>query len=127
MKERDLLNWTIACAERTGWKAYHVPAPMTAGRDGKWHGSKRAKGLPDLFLLHDDPPRMIIAELKGDGGELSDEQREFLRLARNVVSNSVLWPHAEFAVAAERAFAVYAWTPADQPIIEGILKSKMLI
>lgn len=123
LKERDLLNWIIAAAEATGWRCYHVPAPMTAGRDGKWHGSPRAKGLPDLFLLHDDPPRMIVAEVKGDGGKLSEAQQEFLRLARNV-ADSLIEDRLTYPV---RQIGVYAWTPAEQDIIERILKSKTLL
>ena len=123
MKEKDLLNWIIACAERTGWLVKHVPAPMTAGRDGKWHGSPRAAGLPDLFMLHDDPPRMIIAEVKGTGGKLSDRQREFLRAAQAVAE----WSRDHTNYDDDRNLGVYAWTPADQPIIEQMLKSKILL
>lgn len=132
MRERDLLNWIIACAEATGWLVKHVPAPMTAGRDGKWHGSPRAAGLPDLFMLHDDPPRMIIAEAKGDGGELSERQREFLQAAKLVADEA--WQtldatsmSGEMYGRIERIMGVYAWTPTDQPIIETILRSKVLL
>jgi hypothetical protein len=124
-RERDLLNWIIATAEATGWTVFHVPAPMTAARGGGFVGSKRAAGLPDLFLLHDDPPRMIIAEVKGPNGKLSERQREFLHGANRV---------ADFAESlsgddrsgewGERCVGVYAWTPTDEPIIETILRSK---
>lgn len=121
MKERDFLNWIIAVAERTGWKVYHVPAPMVAARGGGFVGSKRAAGLPDLFLLHDDPPRMIVAEVKGTGGKLSDNQREFLALARGVSEQTI------DAITTEPTVGVYAWTPEHQPIIETMLKSKALL
>ena len=127
MKERDLLNWTIAVAERTGWKVYHVPAPMVADRGGqKFVPSRRGAGLPDLFLLHEDPPRLIIAELKGDRGSLTDEQREFLRLARDVADETQRLAHIA-PQPGMRAVGVYAWTPADRDIIEQILKSKVLL
>ena len=122
MKERDFLNWIIACAEATGWKVWHVPAPMVAGRKGQFVGSPRAAGLPDLFLLHDDPPRMIVAEVKGDGGKLSDKQREFLSMARAVAEATCLSPLKPSSC----PVGVYAWTPDDQKIIEGILRSKVL-
>ncbi len=135
MKERDFLNWIIAVAETTGWKVYHVPAPMVADRAGKGRfvGSLRAAGLPDLFLLHDDPPRMIVAEVKGDGGKLSPKQIEFLALARAVAEATV--PEAAIFVGGRdtgrtariRLVGVYAWLPADQPIIETMLKSKVLL
>jgi hypothetical protein len=138
VKERDFLNWIIACAEATGWKVWHVPAPMTAtgrGAERRFVGAKRAAGLPDLFLLHDDPPRMIVAEVKGAGGKLSEKQREFLQMARTIADVTTVWGHiATFdgptEVAREndrRYIGVYAWTPADQPIIETMLKSKVLL
>jgi len=124
-RERDLLNWIIATAEATGWVVFHVPAPMVASRAGGFVGSKRAAGLPDLFLLHDDPPRMIIAEVKGSKGKLSERQQEFLRAARRV---------ADFAESlsgddrsgeyGERCVGVYTWTPTDEKTIETILRSK---
>lgn len=138
MKERDFLNWIIACAEQFGWKVWHVPAPMVAtgrGEARRFVGAKRAAGLPDLFLLHDDPPRMIIAEVKGDGGKLSEKQREFLAAARNVADATAVEGYiATFEGPTEatvengrRYIGVYAWTPADQPIIEQMLRSKVLL
>lgn len=132
MKERDLLNWVVACAERFGWKVYHVPAPMVANRKGGFVGSPRAAGLPDLFLLHEDPPRMIVAEVKGDKGKLSDKQREFLKMARDVADHSYLWTDTALDTEiprrdGQRMFGVYAWTPNDQPIIEQMLRSKVLL
>jgi hypothetical protein len=120
VKERDFLNWIIACAEATGWKVWHVPAPMVHDRKRGFVGSPRAAGLPDLFLLHDDPPRMIVAEVKGTGGKLSDRQQEFLRLARDVAEQTI------DAITTEPTVAVYVWMPEHQEIIEDILRSKVL-
>lgn len=100
---------------------------MTAtgrGEARRFVGAKRAAGLPDLFMLHDDPPRMIIAEVKGTGGELSDKQREFLQAARLVADAMADDQEQSYPV---RVVGVYAWTPADQPIIEQMLRSKVLI
>ena len=104
-------------------------------RSGKWRPFKRAAGLPDLFMLHDDPPRMIVAEVKGDGGKLSDKQREFLQMAQTVGSLTGGFDAPEWAYTLadkpkpkrSMVLGVYAWTPADQDIIEGILKSKVLL
>jgi hypothetical protein len=125
VKERDFLNWTVACAEATGWKVWHVPAPMVASRKGGFTGSPRAAGLPDLFLLHDDPPRLIIAELKGTGGKLSKAQEDFLRMARDVAETSAFFDGEGSSGA--RTFRVYAWTPDQQDIIERIFKTKVLL
>ncbi len=134
MKERDFLNWIIACAEATGWKVWHVPAPMVAGRKGQFVGSPRAAGLPDLFLLHDDPPRMIVAEVKGTGGKLSERQQEFLQMARDVAEatagNESVVDHVqedgEPIWTFPRVVGVYVWMPEHQEIIEDILRSKVL-
>ena len=133
MRERDFLNWIIAVAEQFGWHCYHVPAPMTAARGGGFVGSKRAAGLPDLFLLHDDPPRMIIAEVKGPKGKLAARQQEFLRLARDVADNTfapaeIVSHNIDGSTTSRfpRAIGVYAWTPADEQAIEDILRSRVV-
>lgn len=123
MKETPFLGWVIGTAEATGWLVKHVPAPMVAAGN-KWRPYAKAAGLPDLFLLHDDPPRLIIAELKGDGGKLSDAQQEFLTLAKAAADRDAA---GEEPPGRTRVVAVYAWWPKDMPIIEQILKSKSLI
>jgi VRR-NUC domain len=125
VKERDFLNWIIAAAEQTGWNVWHVPAPMVWNRRGGFVGSPRAAGLPDLFLLHDDPPRMIVAEVKGSSGRLSEAQRKFLSMARAVAETSAFFDGEGSSGA--RTFRVYAWTPDQQDIIEGIFKTKVLL
>jgi hypothetical protein len=126
-RERDLLNWIIATAETFGWTVFHVPAPMTAARGGGFVGSKRAAGLPDLFLLCDDPPRMIIAEVKGPKGKLSERQQKFLRLARGVADLTTAEAESWYEIPKPGTLiGVYAWTPADEPIIERILRSKVV-
>lgn len=119
MREKDLLNWVLDLAQRTGWRAWHVPTPMLASRHGGFVAARQAAGLPDLFLLCDDPPRMIIAELKGTNGKLTDQQRDFLRMAREAARNTDV-------MTADRV-AVYAWTPNDQHLIETILTTKVLL
>ncbi len=123
MKERDFLNWIISVALWHDWKVYHVPAPMVANRKGGFVGSPRAAGLPDLFLLHEDPPRMIVAEVKGTNGKLSDKQQEFLRLARDVAESML----ALIGGTINLPLGVYAWMPEHQDTIERILKSKVLL
>lgn len=115
MKERDLQHWVIHVATQFGWKVWHVPAPMRADRKGGFVGAKEAAGLPDLILVHHDPPRLVFAELKGPNGKLSVEQQEFLKAARNV------------AVWAAEGVGVYAWTPDDRDLIEQILRTRTLL
>jgi len=107
--------------DATGWQWWHVPAPMVAGKDG-WRPYRKAAGLPDIFAFYDDPPRMLILELKGKGGKLSDEQRKFLTLAREVGEE-----HSRLCEAVEpRRIGVYVVTPDNLNAIEQIIRSRVL-
>lgn len=119
MKEQAYLKRITDMATRFGWKWWHVPAPMRWTTKG-WIPAKEAAGLPDLVMLHEDPPRMIIAEVKGDGGKLKDEQIEFLRMAKRVAE-------ATYRSDTGAPLGVYFWTPADEEIVERILRSKVLL
>jgi hypothetical protein len=128
VKERELQAWTIDVARRFGWRVYHVAMPVQRQRGGGYAPDPRGAGLPDLFLLHDDPPRMIIAELKGDGGRLTGDQTDFLRLARAVADDCELGTslHPGQAMGEAKPLGVYVWTPADRDAIETVLRSKVL-
>ena len=119
VKERDFLNWVVEVARRTGWHVWHVPAPMVANRAGGFVGSRAAKGLPDLILMHADPPTLIFAELKGSRGRPTDEQMNFLQMARAVGRQDDIIP-------SEQPVGAYLWQPGDEEMIEGILKSRVL-
>jgi hypothetical protein len=68
------------------------------------HDSRNSEaGWPDLVLCK--PPRLIFAELKADGGSLSDAQRLWLEALRSC-------PPAE----------VYVWTPDSWREITRVLK-----
>jgi hypothetical protein len=118
VKERDFLNWVTEVAKRTGWEVWHVPAPMRAGRKGDWVPAREAAGLPDLIMIHEDPPSLIFAELKGETGKLSDPQRHFLQMARSVSEYVAERPH--------RRMNVYVWKPGLEEFIETILKTRVL-
>jgi hypothetical protein len=105
--------WVMDVARMTGWRCWHVPAPMV-NRGGTWVGAKQAAGIADLIMLHDDPPRLIFAEIKGDHGRLSERQREFLSAVKSVggVCDAV---------------EAYVWTPGMEEAIEAVLKTRILI
>jgi VRR-NUC domain len=129
VREKDFLNWVIQTAETFNWLVKHVPAPMVAAGD-TWRPYKKAAGLPDLFLLHDDPPRMVIAEVKGTNGKLSDAQRQFLRMARDVAEyvGRTSWTAQELAEAdlSERTLGVYVFQPGMEEAITQILRTRVL-
>lgn len=139
MKENELLNWVMAVAAATGWRAWHVPMPLRPIGGGRFVPESRGAGLPDLVLMHASPPRLILAELKDATGELSDEQREFMRLARAVAESLRIHLHAvrevlegagvrapEVVDVANIPIGVYLWRPGMEKLIETTLKSKVL-
>jgi hypothetical protein len=122
MRERDFQAWLLDVAQTLGWRAWHVPMPSRQVGGGRIVPTKEGAGLPDLVLLHDDPPVLILAELKGTGGQLRPEQREFLRLARAVVD--AIYPPGPLAHT--RLIGVYSWRPGMEDAIEAVLSKRML-
>lgn len=120
VSEKDFQGWIVGFARLHKWKTWHVPAPMRAIGEGKFVGAKEAAGLADLIMLHDDPPRLIFAEVKGTGGRLEEAQRDFLKAASAV---------AEEARGSDgkRVVGSYFWQPGDEPQIETVLKGCVLL
>lgn len=125
MLEADFQKWVTQVATLLGWKWWHVPAPMVAAGN-EWHPAKQAAGLPDLILIHDDPPRIILAELKSNTGRISKSQRRFLTAARDVAVRSVDSIAPEGRGQEAHTLGVYVWTPGMENIIEATLKSRSL-
>ena len=139
MNEREFQGWILDVAARFGWRVWHVPAPMRPVGGSRFVPEKRAAGLPDLILLHADPPRLIFAEVKDADGRVSDEQAEFLRLARGVHDgldrhfDAVLEAFARYIPEAREALewinpiGVYVWRPGAESMIEAILRGKVMV
>ena len=119
VRERDFQGWIIEVAERYSWKVWHVGMPARQVGGGRLVPEPKGRGLPDLIMLHEDPPRLIFAEVKNETGRLSVEQKEFLRLARDVAEWS--FNHGEGYVN-ERNIGVYSWRPGQEPLIEATLR-----
>ena len=121
MRERDFQAWVLDVARMHGWQCWHVPAPMRKVRSGEWVGAKEAAGLPDLVMIHDDPPRLVFAEVKGTGGKLTPEQQGFLQLIREVSNQA-----DDAQTGHHRVLAGYVFQPGTEPMIEAILKTRVL-
>jgi hypothetical protein len=119
--EKDMLKFATDTLDATGWKWWHVPAPMVAGK-GEWRPYRKAAGLPDIFAFHADPPRMMIVELKGTGGKLSEAQREFLEMARDVADS--IEEHDSYG--RERKIGVVVLLPGMEDWFAAMCKSKVL-
>lgn len=132
--ESQFQSWVTGTAKAHGWVVWHVPTPMRPIAGGKFVPDARGRGLPDLIMLHDDPPRLIFAELKDADGRLSPEQQTFLALAREI--HVSLGRH--FAVVGDalakvgidastlefrNPIAAYSWRPHHREIIEAVLRA----
>jgi len=63
--------------------------------------------MPDLILCK--PPRLIFAELKTEKGQLSDHQREWLKLLGECEGN----------------IECYVWRPSDIEAVANILRGEL--
>jgi hypothetical protein len=94
MTERDWFRQVTDTAERYGWQWAHFRLART---EHGWRtpvSGPLGAGFPDLILCRGD--RLILPELKAEGGRLSAEQRDVL---------AVLHQAAE----------VHVWRPTDLP------------
>lgn len=128
MNETQFQGWVIDVAHRFGWRVWHVPMPVRPVGGGKFVPDHRGAGLPDLILIHTNPPRLLLAELKAKGGTLSDEQEEFLRLARGVAVEARRRTDDDFEANGEAPIGVYLWQQGqDEDAIERVLRSRVML
>lgn len=138
VNEAQFQGWITDTATRLGWRWWHCPSPMRFIGGGKPPvPDKRAAGLPDLILMHEDPARWVFAEVKGPGGRLSTEQEDFLNFASTLVAAMVVERHAVAELLQNAGVnhdydmtppvGVYLWRPGDESTIETILRSKRMI
>ena len=78
-----------------GWKFYFT-----------WTSIHSPKGLPDLILCK--PPRLILAELKTEKGQVSPHQREWIDLLQECQGN----------------VECYIWRPGDIETVARILSNQ---
>lgn len=93
--EKVFQSQIIQLAKTLGWRVYH---PFLS----KWS----ERGWPDLALANERQRRVLYAEIKREGGKLTDDQAEWLRL---------------LSVCGEEA---YYWFPSDWDTIVKILQGR---
>jgi hypothetical protein len=92
VSEKGFQAAVVQLAKLQGWMAYHT------------HDSRRSEpGFPDCVLAR--APRLILAELKRETGQLTEEQQAWLD-----------------ELAGCGSVEVYVWRPADWPEIERTLR-----
>ena len=92
--EADFQAAVVQLAELLGWAAYHPRYSIAS-----------ASGWPDLALCR--PPRLILAEVKSDTGQLTPAQEEWGAL-----------------LAACPGIEYYCWRPGDWDAIERALTGR---
>ena len=106
VSEKEWTKQVIDLAHAYKWRVAHFRAAMT--KHG-WRTPVQAdgKGFPDLVLVRRD--RLIFAELKAGGGNLSKEQKDWL-IACEIVARGLL------------NIKVFCWYPSDFDDVQRILK-----
>jgi hypothetical protein len=101
--ERDFQGAVLDLALACRWRSAHFHDSRRQVKPGVFVGDKAAVGFPDLVLAR--PPRLLIAELKRDKGQVRKAQREWLDLLASI-------PQVE----------VFVWRPKDWAEIEEALR-----
>lgn len=126
--EKEFEAYVVDVATRGNWVSWHVPMPGRHIGDGRIVPDPRGAGLPDRVFLHEDPPRLVLAELKGSAGHLRAEQRVFLRMAKAVAGEvREAYQDALDHRESEVPIGVYTWRPGDEEMIEAVLIGKVMV
>jgi hypothetical protein len=88
MAEKDFQRDVERFARRNGWKVYHT-------RDSR----KSEPGFPDIVMIRS--PRLIVAELKTDTGQPTEEQLEWLEAFRAAGVPAFLWRPSDWSALAQ--------------------------
>lgn len=99
MTEADLMRAVTDLATILGWEWAHFrPAQTSKGWRTPVSGPL-GKGFPDLLLIRESNGQVLFAELKADGGRVSQEQAHFIDIlfpatirAHGVIATAVWYP-----------------------------------
>ena len=105
VSEKEWTQQVVDLAHIYHWRVAHFRAAMT--KYGWKTPIQGDKGFPDLVLVRGD--RLIFAELKAEGGNLSKEQKDWL-IACEIVARGLI------------NIKVFCWYPSDFDMVQGILK-----
>lgn len=119
--EKEFQRWIVDTFTFHGWKVLHVPTPMRPTQGGRFVPDSRGRGLPDLLLVHDDPPRVYWAECKAVDGVMSETQIQVLGLLRGVCD--VI--RDRFAPSPSPV-KVFVFQPGTETLIEDLARGAML-
>ncbi len=83
--EKDLREQVRDLCKLFGWKMYFT-----------WTSIHSPKGFPDLVLVSPARKRVIFAELKRDGGRLTEHQEEWLVALEAAGQEVYIWRPKDF-------------------------------
>ena len=110
LTENEFQNAIITLAEDTGWLWYHT------------YDSRRSPaGFPDLVLVRDG--YLILAELKTQRGEMTEEQEEWAHELRLVQKGLNIFVD-DVAFSRPRRVRYFVWRPSDWDDIAAILTAE---
>lgn len=112
LTESGFMRQVVELATILGWSTAHFrPAQTSKGWRTPVSGDL-GKGWPDLTLVRERDGRLIFAELKRDGANLTPDQERVFGILTKAAHWSVTGPHWE----------TYVWRPADFDDIAEILR-----
>ena len=77
MSEDELLTNVMDMAHLLGWRTAHF-RPARTEEGWRTAGSGDAKGFPDLCMVHPVQGRIVVAELKSQRGQVSEDQAAWI-------------------------------------------------
>lgn len=121
LSENQLQKRIIDRADARGWSVHHArPARTSQGWRTPISGSP---GFCDLVLAR--AGRVIIAELKSEGGKLRPEQAHWLGALSG--TDPEIWVAGDITSMETATGLVAVWRPSDLPTIEAILDARSVI
>lgn len=93
--EAEFQRQVIDLAHSLGYIVAHFRAVCIQRADGGSHYATPVQadgvGFPDLLMIRDDPPRIVVAELKAGRNRTSEEQDVWLSRFRAVGVKAFVW------------------------------------
>lgn len=109
LTEKDFQRQVVELARMLGWHVYH---PLLS----KWS----ERGWPDLAMIRTRDRRLLFAELKRDGGKLTEHQEVWIAELAEVAYGP--WGSLEPDPLTCPRVEVHVWHPADWDDVQAALR-----
>lgn len=112
--EAEFTDQLLELAAIYGWETLHLRHAFSRGTYRVATQGTLGKGWPDLVLVRARDRRLIFAELKRDGGKLTDDQAHVLGILGELAGPD--------RGALETQVEVFTWRPSDFDAIQEALR-----